>query len=241
MDPEIQKAWKEVMKNPSGRICSRQQSFLPDDEDKGSGGKIKKKRKLKHSAIPSFVLFESIEKNKPVSSLDYAYFVTHGGLLLVNQVALSYKTCPPIDPKVPPLYGFIDACHLLKSFRNGWITHKKITISDEFVQKFNLPTNVAHLDSVKKLVEFDKDRELKIAPHLADENLFNLNTFEKMDVAKAKKILCKRTANGLHFLIENGHLPEEEMTTVKLIEVMSHCIDLLTSRDTSLYFSCNQK
>lgn len=77
------------------------------------------------------------------------------------------------------LYFYSDVPHALKNVKTGFVNNKTITIPDNFVNRFALPTNLAscsHLNDVLTAENCD----IKLAPKLRSEYLSRNNHFQKM-------------------------------------------------------------
>ena len=97
-----------------------------------------------------------------------------------------------------------DVPHILKNIRNGLLKNKVFTIDDKYVHKYNLKTNEVRLSTIQKVVDIQKDMELKIAPHLKPLRMVvKTHIIDKGMLALLhSKILLKRS----HFISVRGLL-----------------------------------
>ena len=114
-----------------------------------------------------------------------------------------------------------DVPHILKNIRNGLLKNKVFTIDDKYVQKFNLKTNEVRFSTIQKVVDLQKDMELKIAPHLKPHMVDrNMSSFSKMRVTPARAVLSRNTANAIRFCVKHypSQFTDEDLTTAVFIE-----------------------
>lgn len=118
------------------------------------------------------------------------------------------------------IWAFHDIPHLLKSVRNN-LKNSGFTTED----------GVVLWDYIVKFFEFDKQRELKIAPKLTNLH-FDLPGFSKMNVKLAAQIFSHSVATGMDFCSEmfycEGENPSE--ATIKFIETMDNLFDTFNSK-----------
>ena len=72
------------------------------------------------------------------------------------------------------IYCFADVPHLGKSIRNALINQKQLYIDDIYVnnkEEYDLPTNIVDVAAIRAVIDWDKDCELKVAPHLPRDSL----------------------------------------------------------------------
>ena len=133
-----------------------------------------------------------------------------------------------------------DVPHILKNIRNGLLKNKSFKIDEKYVKEFDLATNEVRLSTIQKVVDLQKDMELKIAPHLKP-NMVNpkMSPFDKMHVNPARSVLSRETANAIRFCIE--HYPEkfnkEDLTTAVFIEHVGDWFEIMNNRKLALAFS----
>ena len=130
-----------------------------------------------------------------------------------------------------------DAAHILKAIRNAFMNNKVLHIHDKHVDYHALETNDVFWEAIVKLVEFDEQRELKIAPHLS-RACIHITNFTKMSVSLAMKVLSLATAAALKLacLEYPDQFPSYYLTTVFFIEQVAHWWEIAHSRTSSKCF-----
>ena len=128
-----------------------------------------------------------------------------------------------------------DPPHLLKNIRNA-LQKSDFVLSEETVERYKLKSNVVSLEHIKKLYEFDLERELKYAPRLTEE-CFNVTGLNRMNVPLAKRLLSREVAAGLTALVENFNYPQEYLTTAFFCDYLGKWYNLITSRSSTFAFS----
>lgn len=82
----------------------------------------------------------------------------------------------PCDEK-KKLWSFGDVPHCFKNIKNGFLNNKYIKVSQTFVAKYNLPTNLVEISHLQQLIETQKDLDFMLAPKLCEEYLNTNNHF----------------------------------------------------------------
>lgn len=139
-----------------------------------------------------------------------------------------------------PIAFIPDPHHLIKSIRNGLFTHEVLHLSDEFVTKLELPSNKVKLKYILDLAAFDEKRQLKVAPHIKPKDVV-IQNYSKMKVAPAKRLLSKRTAVALEFMVEHHGWPEEALATANFCHFIGHWIDIMSCKTEVLAFSLHDE
>ena len=67
------------------------------------------------------------------------------------------------------LYFMHDVPHIVKNIWVAMVNGNIITLSDDIVEKFKLPSKEVKLDHFKTLLEFQKNKQLKLAPKFSGE------------------------------------------------------------------------
>ena len=136
------------------------------------------------------------------------------------------------------IFILADPPHLLKNIRNALLNHGEFTIDPKYVEELNLPSNKVKWEYIKKMVEFQEERQLRICPHLTKADI-DIGTYSKMKVKFAKHVFSKETAESIKFCCE--HYPEifpaEAMTTSVFCSKIGHYFDIMTARGLGLAFS----
>ena len=89
-----------------------------------------------------------------------------------------------------------DVPHVIKNVRNLIVNGQHITLSAQTVSKFNLPSAVVSVEPIKRLVEYQKDRDLKPAPNLTAKHL-QPSHFDKMKVSHALDLFIHSVSAAL--------------------------------------------
>ena len=132
-----------------------------------------------------------------------------------------------------------DPPHLLKCARNALYNNKEITLSDEDVFEFQLPTNKVKWEYIVKLLKFqEKNRQLKICPHLSLKDVAP-NNQEKMNVKFATHVFSEATATAIDFCVKHypQEFPEEALTTSFFLRKAAQFFNQMMSRAQSMAFS----
>ena len=113
-----------------------------------------------------------------------------------------------------PIGVFVDPPHILKSQRNALFNNGEFVLDDYYVNEANLEYNKVEFKWIEKLVEFQAERQLLIAPHLSQKDI-DLGNYAKMKVNLAVHVLSRETATALEFCVKHypDHFPQEALTT----------------------------
>lgn len=122
-----------------------------------------------------------------------------------------------------------DAPHILKNSRNHLTKGHIILISDEYVQKYNLPTREVSISAIKELHKIDTENKLKLAPRL-NERCLNPSHYDSMKLGLACRILDHSVAAAIKYLVEQGDMEKEALTTAWFIKKVFRWFKLMTSR-----------
>lgn len=142
----------------------------------------------------------------------------------------------PCD-KSRKLYFFPDAVHIFKNIRCCLVTNRLFKLSDNIVNKYQLPSNKVLIDHIKDLANFQKDIELKPARKLNDENLDLKNQhFGKMRVKNSTSVLSYDVSSGLKYLSEETS-QLDYITTSWFVEQVTRWFDLMSNRNPALALS----
>ena len=131
---------------------------------------------------------------------------------------------------------FADCHHVGKNLRNHVFTKKVSYVSDDFVKKYELPTNEVRFEYIEELLKYDQENELKVSPHLK-KVMLNLGNFSKMKVGLAKKVISKQTKSSIEYLVLRNKMSADALTTAKFIEICAHWLDIVSCKHRSLAFS----
>lgn len=86
------------------------------------------------------------------------------------------------------LYFIADIPHLLKNLKESLINNKFFILPQEFVHKYNLPSNRVEIAHFIDLLESQKNSEFLLTPRLCIDDIKSTNTYSKMRVNKAKNV-----------------------------------------------------
>nr|XP_050038196.1 uncharacterized protein LOC126535352 isoform X1 [Dermacentor andersoni]XP_050042913.1 uncharacterized protein LOC126540168 isoform X1 [Dermacentor andersoni] len=133
------------------------------------------------------------------------------------------------------LFFTADAAHVLKNIRGQLLSSVVFTISDATKCQHDLPSREVKLEHVRAVVDFDKKRELKVAPKLSDIHVSN-GHFTKMKVGVAVQFFREAPA-GIRYLIKQKILDPEAETTAWFLELVFKWYALMSSRHPSTALS----
>ena len=134
------------------------------------------------------------------------------------------------------LYFFHDPAHGWKNLKEGALKHEVITIPDEFVKKYKLPTSKAEMQHFFDLVNIQKDSELLLAPGLKEEMISGQGHFKKMRVENTSRVFSHDVSCALKFLAEDKNRPELK-TTGWLVEQFNRWWRIISCRNLTFALS----
>ena len=145
--------------------------------------------------------------------------------------------------KVPgveePLTVFVDPPHLLKSQRNMLVNHGEFKLHDFYVKEANLSYDKVHWDWIEKMVQFQSERQLRIAPHLSEKDIDVKGTYAKMKVNLAMHVFSHETATALKYCVQN--YPEvfssDALTTAWFCDQVAQYFAIVSCRGNKLALS----
>ena len=124
-----------------------------------------------------------------------------------------------------------DVPHLIKKERQAALANgHEFTLSDDIVQRHQLPTNTVSLQAVRSLVDFQLDDDLKITPNVTSEKV-NESHFDKMKVSSALNVFSRSVSVGLRYLVEYENYDKGLLTTAWFIDFSDRWFDLAASRN----------
>lgn len=141
----------------------------------------------------------------------------------------------PADP-TRKLYFMPDVPHVYKNIRGMFLSHKVLGITKEIAEKYNLPSTKIELDHVGLLIEYDKDKELKLAPKLDSSHLESTH-FDKMKVSTAFNLLHRKNGIALEWLVKEKNYSKNLLTTAWFLKMVYRWFELMTSRSPTLALS----
>lgn len=128
------------------------------------------------------------------------------------------------------IYFILDVPHLLKNLKESLINNKFFILPQEFVLKYNLPSNQVEIAHFIDLIQSQKDLEFLLTPKLCINDIKSTNTFSKMRVNKAKNVFSTDISSSLEFLADENHKPEF-LATAWFIKTISKWFSLMTARN----------
>jgi hypothetical protein len=129
-----------------------------------------------------------------------------------------------------------DVPHIIKNVRNHLVNGQIFVLPPCIVQKFNLPCDTVSIEPLKKLVEYQKDKDLKPAPNLTAKHI-DPSHFDKMKVSQAMNIFSHSVSAALRLMIETQSWDRNMLTTCWFLELMNKWFDLMSSRHPILAIS----
>lgn len=127
------------------------------------------------------------------------------------------------------LYFLADVPHLIKNLKQALLTHKRLFLLKEIVEAHNLPSNYVSVDHVADLLEFQRNKDLKLAPKLTDV-ILDPGQFDKMKVSHAMHLFSRAVSAGLRFMVEKEGRDKAYLTTAWFVDLMNTWFDLMSSR-----------
>jgi hypothetical protein len=129
-----------------------------------------------------------------------------------------------------------DVPHVIKNVRNHLVNGQIIVLSDHIVKKFELPCDTVSIEPLKKLVEYQKDKDLKPAPNLTAKHI-DPSHFDKMKVSQAMNIFSHSVSTAIRHMVDTQNWDRNMLTTCWFLELMNKWFDLMSSRHPILAIS----
>lgn len=133
----------------------------------------------------------------------------------------------PSDP-TRNLFIIADPPHILKNLKQALINNEFMTVSDDIMVKYNLPSNKIELEYFKDLIQVQENSELLLTPKL-NMNDFKPNNFAKMKVNKAKNLFSQDVSSSFKLVAAERNQPEF-LSTAWFVQIVSKWFTLMTSR-----------
>lgn len=127
------------------------------------------------------------------------------------------------------LHFLADVPHIIKNTKAALENGNDITLGKEVVVKFSLTSNKVTLNHVKMLHDFQKDKDLKLAPKLTD-SLLSPSHFGKMKVSNALYLFSHAVSSALRYLVDAEGYEPNLLTTAWFLDYMRKWFDLMSSR-----------
>ena len=99
------------------------------------------------------------------------------------------------------LYFFHDAPHAVKNFKEGLMNNKIITVSEEFVKKYNFPANQVKASHLYHLCEVNEqlDYSLSMTPKLKLKMIERNSHFKKMKVGNTAGVISQEVGSAMKY------------------------------------------
>lgn len=127
------------------------------------------------------------------------------------------------------LYFLADVPHVLKNLKAALVNGQVITIPNNLVSIHNLQSAEVSVKPVQDLLEFQVNKDLKLAPKLTQATLAPSH-FDKMKVSHALNFFSNSVASALRYLVEcegrNAHI----LTTAWFLDLCNRWFNLMSSR-----------
>uniref|UniRef100_A0A1E1X3B8 Putative tick transposon n=1 Tax=Amblyomma aureolatum TaxID=187763 RepID=A0A1E1X3B8_9ACAR len=133
------------------------------------------------------------------------------------------------------LFFTADAAHVLKNIRGQLLNSSVFTLSDATVCQHGLPSNEVRIDHVRAVVQYDSDKELKVAPKLSEAHV-TAGHFTKMKVGVAVQFF-REAPSAIRYLVRHQILSPEAETTAWFLELISKWYTIMSSRHPSTALS----
>lgn len=140
---------------------------------------------------------------------------------------------PCIDGK--ELFFHTDPAHILKNLRGQLLSSTVFTLNDITVAEHNLPSSHVKLEHVQAVLDYDLERELKVASNLSEVHT-STGHFTKMKVGVAVQ-LFREAPPAIQFLVKEGLIEPEAETTAWFMELVSSWYALMSSRHPTMALS----
>jgi hypothetical protein len=127
------------------------------------------------------------------------------------------------------VYVLADVPHLVKNLRNHIVNGQVITLPPHVVKQYSLPSDTVSVEPLKKLVDYQSDKDLKPAPNLNAKHL-QPSHFDKMKVSNALNVFSHSVSAALRLMVETENWDKSVLTTCWFIEVIDRWFNLMSSR-----------
>jgi len=127
------------------------------------------------------------------------------------------------------LWVLPDSVHLFKNILPCLSSNKVIYLPQDVVEEEGLISDEVNLSHLDHLIDFEKDRELKVAFRLQNEILHNKNQYLKMRVSSPRSVFNMRTVAALQAQAEVTGDPSI-LTTAFFVWLVCRWFELSTNR-----------
>jgi len=136
--------------------------------------------------------------------------------------------CHPCD-EVQSVCVLADVPHVIKNVRTHLVKGQDIHLPQDIVDKHGLPRATVSVEPLKRLVEYQKDKDLKPAPSLTAKHL-DPSHFDKMKVSHAMNIFSTSVSSALRLMVESCGWEVDVLTTAWFLRTMNRWFNLMSSR-----------
>jgi len=95
-----------------------------------------------------------------------------------------------------------------RKLHNQVINNKIFFLPENFVIKYNLPSNKVEIAHFLELIKSQEDLEFLLTPRLHINDIQSTNIFSKMKVSKAKNVFSTDISSTFEFLSDENCKPE---------------------------------
>lgn len=117
------------------------------------------------------------------------------------------------------LFFHADPAHILKNLRGQLLSSTVFTLNDVTVAEHNLPSSQVKLEHVQAVLDYDSERELKVASNLSEVHT-STGHFTEMKVGVAVQ-LFREAPPAIRFLVKEVLVEPEAETTAWYMELVS--------------------
>lgn len=127
------------------------------------------------------------------------------------------------------MYIIADVPHILKNLKQAILNNGILTISDDIITKYDLPSNEIKLSHFKNLLHIQEKSDLLLTPRLKIGDFEYTNNCNKIRVNKATHVFSNDISSSLQLLTDEDNKPEF-VTTVWFVKIIFQWFVLMTSR-----------
>lgn len=143
----------------------------------------------------------------------------------------------PCNPS-EKIFFMADICHLLKNIRNHLLDDKFLVLPDDVVQENGFCDGRVFLEPVKKLIQLQEDKDLKLVPKLTEKHIF-VKQYQKMRVRTACELMSRDVAAGIRFGVKNLNWNPGYLATAWFFDYIDQWFSLMCSRNPVMALSKN--
>ena len=116
----------------------------------------------------------------------------------------------------------------------------QLRIAEHFVKKWGLESDIVDFDVIKRLIKFQDQHELKIAPHL-NADMLEVGSYAAMNVGTAVKLSSEQTAAAVEVMVDKqeGGFTKKDLATAKFCSMVGRWYAYMSGRQPSNAFLKN--